>query len=251
MKRILIALLMVTGSLGAFSEPRTWTAKSGETFEGEYVVDIAGKVRIRGADKKTIEVPVAELAEEDQEYIELLNPPEIKVEYRQEASFKEYVCDDWYANESTTAAQNHPIYVADASFGAMVKRRPGRAYDHELTLEMYILTKQNYDPSKYHIVAHVKSEPFTLTEKGEWRFDFMEEDTHTIIKYNLYSEFPRGEKLGEFLIIVRDKRGEIISYNDSGKWLFSNLDKLQELPVGAWINDKCKRVHPTSPDYDS
>ena len=251
MKRILIVLVMMAGSFWAFSESRTWTGVTGETFEGEYVTDISGEVRIRGANDKVIKVPIDKLCEEDQNYIELLNPPDIKVEYREEASFKQYVCDDWYANNSTSPAQNHPIFVANASFGTKIIRRPGREYDHELTAEIYVLTQQQYDQSKYHIIAHINTPPFKLNKEGEWNFDFMEKDTHTIIKYNLYSVFKRGEKLGEYIIIVRDERGEIIAYNDSKKWLYKNLDKLHELPVGAWINDKCKRVHPTSPEFDS
>jgi hypothetical protein len=92
-----------------------------------------------------------------------------------------------------------------------------------------------------------------LSRENERRFEWMAKKKNRIIAYELFVDYldwrePRGEKFAETLILVRDKRGEIIAYNTTKNWLFDNLDKLEELPVGAWLNDDCVRTHPTVPN---
>jgi hypothetical protein len=57
----------------------------------------------------------------------------------------------------------------------------------------------------------------------------------------------RGEKYGGYLITVTDERGRIIDYGSSHKWLYENLEKLKEIPVGRHFNKAGNRVHPPRP----
>jgi hypothetical protein len=91
-----------------------------------------------------------------------------------------------------------------------------------------------------------------LTKDNDRRYEFTSSKKNRVIAYELYVDYlqwreTRGEKFGETLILVRDKRGEIIAYNSTKNWLYTNLEKLEELPVRAWLNDDCVRVHPTVP----
>ena len=49
------------------------------------------------------------------------------------------------------------------------------------------------------------------------------------------------------LVIVTDKRGEIIQYSASKAWLWENIENLKRLPVGAYMDKTCARAYPTSP----
>lgn len=242
-----IAIMVLIGQ-AAFSEARTWTLTSGETVDGEYNMYAFEKVYIRKADGTQAKVPIEELCEEDRRFVELANPPELKVEYRESAQSKEYVADVWIDNGGGSH-DNHPIKLTPARFGAEIFQTSIPIYEHELIIEMYVLTQQNYDQYNYHIIAHSKSKPFKLTKENGLHYEYEDPKTYMILRYNLYSELKRGEKLGEFLILVRDEQGKVIAYNGSKKWLTKYLDRLQELPVGAWINDKCERVHPTTPGW--
>jgi len=247
MKIFWIVATMLIG-LASYGESRTWTLTSGETVDGEYNIYAFEKVYIRTADGKQVKIPIEELSDEDRTFVELANPPELKVEYRESAQWKEYTADVWVDNGGQSH-DNHPIKLAPAKFGVEVFQKSIPVYDHEMTIEMYIITQQNIDQDKYHIIAHSKSEPFKLTKMNGFHFEYEDPRTYMILKYNLYSELKRGEKLGEFLLLVKDEQGKVIAYNGSKKWLTTYMDRLQQLGVGAWMNSKCERVHPTSPNW--
>lgn len=234
--------------LPTFGEMRTWTNTKGKTFEGEYISTLFDDVKIKNAEGEELRIPLASLSETDKKYVELQNPPQLKVEYRKSEPVKEYTAEDWYSN-SGGQTRNHPIKITTATFGAEVIQKSTQAYNHALTVEVYALTKELYDPSKYHLIVHSKSASFKLTKENDRRFAYEDKKTYKILSYNLYDVFPRGETLGEYLVLVRDERGKVIAHNGTKKWLYNNLDKLNALPVGAWLNDKCVRVHPTSPKW--
>ncbi|MBN2786536.1 MAG: hypothetical protein JXR25_17095 [Pontiellaceae bacterium] len=228
------------------AESRLWTSTSGTTLEGEYVNFGFDAVNISDANGKIVKIPFDQLSEVDQAYVELMNPPDLSVDYRESSQPKEFTAEAWVSNGGSTT-QNHPIYVIDASFGALIKQKSTKEYNHDLVVEMYVFTEQNYDPDKYHLIAHVTSKPFRLNKKNKFRFEYNTPNTYNVIYYNLYSLYPRGEKPSKYLILVRDERGEIIAHKGRSEWLIKNLDKLEKLPVGSWLNDKCKRVHPSQP----
>ncbi len=229
------------------AEMRAWTSKSGKVIEGEYVSVIFDNVQLKDANGDLVKIPLDQFSDADRAYIELLNPPTLSIDYQESAQPREFTADPWFANGGGSQILNHPIYLMDASFGALIKQKSSKKYNHDLTVEMYILTEQNLDPDKYHIIGKVKSEPFRLTKENKFRHVYTTPETYKIIYYNLYSSWKRGEKPSKYLILVRDELGNIIEHKGRSEWLFKNLDKLEKLPVGAWINDKCIRVHPTSP----
>ena len=102
------------------------------------------------------------------------------------------------------------------------------------------------------MIERNESEPFVLSRESERRFEFTSSKKTKVIAYDLNVDYlnwqeSRGEKFAETMILVRDERGEIIAYNTTKNWLYDNLDQLEELPVGAWLDKTCKRVHPTVP----
>lgn len=248
--KILWTVVVALICMSSHGEMRTWTSSSGQTMEGEYVTLIFGNVTIRMANGKELKVPFDSLSNEDRNYVSLRNPPTLKVEYRESTKPQTYVADAWVDNGGGSH-DNHPVKVFYSKFGADIIQTSREPYDHELTVEIYVLSRQYYDSNNFHIIANMKSKPFKLKMGKENRFEYRDPIEYRTVQYNLYSTLPRGEELGEYLILVRDERGEIVAHRNSKNWLFDNLDKLSELPVGAWIDRKCVRIHPTSPKWDT
>ncbi|MBN2684262.1 MAG: hypothetical protein JXR40_03190 [Pontiellaceae bacterium] len=234
---------------GSKKEIRTWTTADGkETMEGEYSAMSGDMVMIRKADNKIQKVALTDLSDEDRLYIEYKNPPKLKVEFRRSTKYEEYIADPWYSNQGW-ANENHPIYITTAEFGAKVVQTDPRLYNHDLVLEVYVLTEQRYEPDNMHIIAHFKSKPFRLTPENKFEFEFFDKNIYTILEYALGSEYTRGEELSKYMVLVRDERNEVIAYNGDNEWMYKYLDRLEKLPIGAWINNKCIRIHPTSPRW--
>ncbi len=249
MKKILVfgAVLMCAAAHG---EIRTWTSATGEeTVEGEYSALSGDLVMVRKADNNLLKIPVADLSEKDRMYVEYKNPPKIKVEYREATDTTEYLAAPWISNFGGET-ENHPIYITEETFGAEVIQQNSRPYNHNLVVEIYVLTKQRYDPSNYRIITHFTSDPFQLNKENGFRHECFDKNLFTILKYDFDGTKIRGEVMAEYLILVRDENGDVVDHNGSNKWMYTNLKQLEELPIGAWINDKCERVHPTSPDWD-
>ena len=244
MKAYVKIALAVSLAMGARGEMRTWTSLPGTPIEAEYVDIIFDDVLLKDTNGKEIKIPMTSFSGEDLEYIELVNPPVLSVDIMRSAP-------QTFVDVSATYPKD-PLIILTYQFGARVKQQGGKDYKHPLTIEIYAFTQQRYDPSKYHMIERSQSKPFVLSKENERRFEFTSSNKTRVIAYDLYVNYlgwrePRGEKFAETLILVRDKRGEIIAYNTTKNWLYNNLDKLEELPIRAWLNDDCVRVHPTVP----
>ncbi len=249
-KHIGMMLGMIVLVLDAGAEVHTWTSTNGETIEGEYVSVVMEKVRVKKNDGEIIKIPIKMLSQTDLDYIQLINPPSLQVGYTEEAQPKQYVADDWF-NNFGGVHRNHPVFLIEGRFGALIKKTSSKEYNHPLTVELFVLTKQYYDPHNFHLIARSKSEPFELNEENEFQYEYTDKKSYQVLYYNLYSERPRGEKLAEYMILVWDKRGEIVAHKESAAWLYDNRDKLMELPVRAWMDHRCNRVHVTPPKRDT
>lgn len=228
-------------------EVRTWTTVGGEkTVEGVYSAVSGDMVMIRKADNKLLKVPFSSLSEEDQLYVEYKNPPKMEIEYRNDTDVTQYVAEEWYADNGWGPNENKPIFITTGMFGGEVIQENSKPYNHDLFMEVFVLTEQRYDPSCYHLIAHFKSKPFRLTKENGFRFEHYDGSEYTVLKYDLGDDgLIRGEKLSEFLVLVRDENGEIVGYNGSNKWMYKYLDRLGKLPLNAWLDDKCVRIHPS------
>ena len=229
-------------TLSANGEVRTWTADSGQTFEAEYVRKLFDDVILKGADGEERRVPVSELSEADREFLTLTNPPEFSVDFMR-SSEQEHT-------DTSPFLRGLPPKVLHYQFGARVKQQGPDIYPYPVTIEVYAFSKQRYDPSKYHLIAKEISSPVIIQEQKENKFEFTGKSKVQMLSYQIEVKWlgwrqDRGEEYAEMLVIVRDQRGEIIAHNTSKNWLFDNFDKLSALPLGAWLNDECIRVHPT------
>jgi len=243
-----LVAIMVGTVLCAHAEVRSWSSSSGQTIEGEYVSVVFDNVVIKDAQGKEIKVPLELLSKADQEYVQLQNPPRLQIDYDDYGTTPEEITADPWESNSGGMNLNHPVYFINARFGARVKQASSGVYTLPMTIEMYVFTRQYMDPDKLHLIAHKRSPQFTLTKENGRKFEWLDKTKHLIVYHNLQSQWPRGEVLRkDYLILVRDMAGNIVDYNASGEWMYKYYDRLKELPVGAWLNNKAERVHTTQP----
>ena len=244
MKIYIKIAVAISLTICARAEVRTWTSLPGKTIEAEYVKIQFDDVILKDANGAEVKIPMTAFSGEDLEYIELLNPPKLSVDFMKSAN-QEFIPTSLFLPKD-------PLNLLIYEFGARVKQKDAKSYKYPLKIEIYAFTKQRYDPAKYHLISRVESDPFVLSKENGRRYEFTAPKQYKVFNYEMNVDFlnwreTRGEKFGESLILVRDKRGKIIAYNSTKKWLYRNLAMLEELPVGAWLNDDCIRVHPTVP----
>ena len=242
MKSFIGIVIAVLSTLSAFGELRTWTSASGKTLEAEYVRTAFDSVVLKDAGGDERKILIADLSEEDRKMIMLLDPPEFSLDLLRSAK-------QVHVPRSPYHQQPAPMVLL-YQFGARVKQVGTEDYPFPLTVEIYAFAKQCYDPDKYHLVSISRSKPFTLTKENKRRYEFESDKAVKLIRYQVFVDFlywdqPGGEEFAESLIILRDERGEIVAYKTTAAWLYDNFGKLSKLPLGAWMNNTCKRVHPT------
>ena len=106
------------------------------------------------------------------------------------------------------------------------------AIGQELIGDAYILIdrqQSTFVPSQINGFSH--------TFSGE-PIEFME---------YVYDGDRRGKKYIANVVVMYDKLGRIMRHSASNEWMFEQLDKLKQIPVGRYFNKRCERVFPTSP----
>jgi hypothetical protein len=223
-------------ALPEVSPQRVWTFVKGHTLEGEYITTIGDKVVLKTAKGKQMKFLRTTLSPEDLEFIELSNPPEFNIDFRAQSK-QRHIGSRTGTSDVPTALQWH--------FGARVKQVGAGAYNHELSIEYFATGQQIIDRNKY-ILLDRGSERFTPSRENKAFHEFMSEQMIELMEYAV-SDQSMGRKKSGYLIIIRDKRGEIIQHQASNAWLWNHYAKLNKLPVGAFMDDSCTRVYPTGP----
>ncbi len=218
-------------------EVRTWTTSSGKTTTATYEKVVMDRVWLVDAAGKEIKIPLDSLVEADRLYVELYNPPRLDIEFHK----KQDQLTGYYKGTPFLAGEIPPS-VSEYSFKARVWTLDSTPYHHKLHVSYYAIGRQRLDRDKY-----------ILLEKREGTFMPSESETIRMsgskIRLRDYIQrgINRGHEFAHYLVLVTDERGEIVAHRESANWLFDNLDKLENLPVSAYMNTDCKRVHPTGP----
>jgi hypothetical protein len=218
------------------STMRQWASTSGKTIDAEYLSLVGNNAILRNVKGKQLKIPVGQLSPEDQEYLELANPPRLNIDFIKRSSQRQV--------KVTPYLPEVPPRVFNYEFGVKVKQISSGAYNHELTVEYFALGQQYLDDQKYKLLDR-NSDTFTLSATNNLSHRFSGKPVE-LTAYEFHGS-NRGLKYAENLVVVTDKRGEIIQHSSSGKWIFEHLEELRALPVGAFLDDTGKRVHPTGP----
>ncbi|WP_372795870.1 SHD1 domain-containing protein [Pontiella sp.] len=219
---------------------RVWTLKSGQSFEAEYISKIGDKLVLRNAKGKQVRVPVADVSEDDINFIKLSNPPKFDVGIVRSSKSYKIELSTYELDRNNT-----PPRVLDWEFGAKVRRKGSGDYPFALTLEYFVIGQQYLDADKYRILDH-QSANFIPNEMKDGSFEFKGDRVSRLFDWDL-NDARRGMRLAESLVLLTDSRGEIIASSSTANWLMDNLDELRKRNVGNYINKDCERVYPTGP----
>lgn len=102
-----------------------------------------------------------------------------------------------------------------------------------------------YDSNEY-ILLDRQISTFIPSKENKRSHQFSGEEVE-IMEYELNGS-RRGDRYAENLVIVTDKRGNIVAHSTSAKWLYENLENLKKMPVGRYMDKTCRRIIPSGPE---
>jgi len=221
------------------SAMRLWTATSGKSFEGEFLSVLNGKVSLKNAKGKRLQVKLSEFSPEDQTFIELADPPDFEIEFLKTGQSVPQ------PEASPLINSVKPYRGTDYVFGAQVKKIGNQPYEHALTIEYFVFADEA-DGKTYRLIER-NSSSFVPSEENK-RTHAFKGKTVRLEEFAMSDSYSlRGTSYGGFLILIYDERGELIDHKTSSNRLIRNLEKLKQIPVGKWMDKNCERVGPPRP----
>ncbi|QBG45936.1 hypothetical protein EGM51_00360 [Verrucomicrobia bacterium S94] len=223
------------------AEMQTWTTSDGKTFEAEYINRMGPNAILKTAKGKQIKVPLRRLSEENREYIQLQHPPKFNIEF---INISEKVPPP---PSSPFVDLFFPSRCFDWTFGVRVKQKDASFdYGHEIFIEYYALGKE-VGGDHYVYLSHGESS-FTPTKENRGIYSFQAENPVRLQAKALTDQASlRGIEYDGYVVILRDKRGEIIQHSESSKAFFSNIDNIGKLHFPNRFNDEGVRVGASRP----
>jgi len=214
------------------SKTRTWSLKNGRSVEAELVVQMGDKLVLKNTRGKTIKVPVSEFSEEDLDYVELENPPPLKLTLQKET--------DNFKFEPLLIVSIPPA-VKKLTCGLKIEKTNLTPYTKELKVELFTFASE-IDGNNY-ILLDRQERRFTFSAENGNVYEFMGKEVF-LRNYLDGADYKRGERYCGRMILVTDERGEIIAQQVSSPWMLEHLEFLRTFPVGRHFSDEGKRVHP-------
>ena len=222
-------------------EFRTWTTTDGKSVKAKYIVVMGGQVVLKTARGRQVKVPLDRLVPEDRTRVELLNPPRFKIDF---STKKEQIFE--IAPDGSSTGKTMGYY-----YTAKVRLRQTSAgkYMHRLRVEFFAIGKE-VNGNRYILLDRQEGSFVPGEEKGQ-SFEFSGRKVHLPnywIDFNKsHQNQHRGQDARGYLVTVTDERGKIIQHEESSPWLFEHIDRLRQLPVGAYMDKDCLRTSPTPP----
>ena len=219
---------------------RTWTSTRGETFEGEYVMVMGGKVVLRDAKGKNQKIPLDLFSEEDRRFMELDKPPKFKIEFSRAS--KQY---QWSSKRPMFYSMDKLPGVIDYVFTTKIKQESSGSYPHELHVESFAIGEE-IDGDNY-ILLDRRESTFVPDEQTRGEYHTFGGRSVRLYDYEFETDGRRGQRYGGYLVVVTDSRGKIIEHKSSYNWLFEKRGELSKLGLMNHFDKTCTRVHPPRP----
>ena len=221
------------------AEERTWTHQSGRTIAAEYVsTTLSDEVVLKKSDGTEIKLPLAELSPEDIDYVTLRHPPKLKIDFSDSSKMDTLDSSDRWPD-------NPQVFEEVVQFKVRIKQEGSKNYHFPLNVEYYAVAYQYQDHDKYCLLMKGNKD-FELNDKNHHMVEISSPRLKLPLEFTL-SVNHFGRKYSNYLVLVRDQRGEIIAHECSREWLYRYREKLAKLPVGAFFDDVCTRRHASGP----
>lgn len=231
-----ICLLGFASPVGVRADSRIWSVGD-KTVEAEYINIIGGRLVLKTLKGKIIKAPLESLSPEDREYLELLNFPEFVIGFLKKAD-QRFVETGPYFEDVIASFTGY-------EFGVRIRQDERMEYAHELKIEYWAIGNEVKTYGNKYILLDQGASAFTPSAENNRSHSFTGEEIELI--QHVHDNDKRGQEYFGYVITVTDIRGEIIVHHESNKWLWENLDKIKQLPVGAYFDKEGNRTHPTRP----
>ena len=228
---------------------RPWTTADGKVFNAEYISLFAGKVVLKLKNGKKVRLTLDKLSKQDQEFIELKNPPKLTINFSNTTKQRKTPI------QAESAENNHPSpKVEFMTFFVSLKKTSSNPYPHKLTVEYFAFGKEINGNKKILLARDKKTFSFKEDTK-EYKF---QGKTVELMRYLIVIDSwdtgfhmpDRGEKYGGYVVIVKDKLGKIIAHKSSNKNLYRVIDQISKLHEGCFFDpDTGIRMYPSRPDH--
>lgn len=226
-----------------FAEGRVWTLLDGRSIDASFVVTIGANYVFKSPTGKQIKIPATAFSEEDRVFIELLKPPELKIDVIKNLKTVIFTAG-WYGDYPRDPEQH-------GNFGFRIKQTSSGAYRHELRAEYFIIAKQLHRTNPKCFLLDRGEFAFSLTEESKRTFEFMSDRRVRLQNWELPEtniHLAYGETYYASVIVIKDQRGAIVRIEASKSWMEKNLDNLRKLNVGNFFDKKCVRCFPGRPN---
>jgi len=233
----------------ANAEMRTWVLKKGGSFSAEYMSIFGGKAVLKLKSGKKMRIPMDELSQQDRSFIELKNPPKVKINFTKTTKQRKTPI------QAESAENHHPApKIEFMTFFVSVKKTSSNPYPHKLTVE-YFAFGNEINGNKKILLAKEEQTFFFEPKNPEFRF---QGKTVELMRYHIVIgggkkaiHLPdRGEKYGGFIVVVKDELGNIIASKSSNKNLYRVFDNIKKLHEGCFFDPNTGlRTYPSRPDH--
>ncbi len=218
------------------AEMRNWTLSSGQSLEAEYLrTTLSDEALLKKADGSEAKVPMSALSPGDLKYIALQHPPKLKVEFGKQ-SWRSMV-------DSAFILDPPPVFLVTFQYNVRLRQTDFIDYGYNLHLEYYAIGRQLQNKNKYCLLYKYEQD-FVLNDENKRELEWKSPKVNMPMEFTLDETTFGRDYLGG-LALVYDQRGEIVAYKTSKNWLFEGRELLRKLPVGAFFDNKCTRVHPS------
>lgn len=214
---------------------RVWNMRSGRTITAEFMSAIGDSVALKNKKGKLLKLPRANFSEADQEYIQLIQPPDIDIEFSKKS--KQRVFPFTMSNVKKIPRSSY------YDFWVTLKQTSVGQYDQELTVEFFVIGDEV--SGNKHTLLDYQTASFTFNNENDKTFELMGK-TVQLLEYDLNDE-RRGTKYGGHLVLVTDARGKIIAHRTTKRAFYENLENLRKIPVGRYFDRTCTRCTPSRP----
>ncbi|MBN2163183.1 MAG: hypothetical protein JXR25_00020 [Pontiellaceae bacterium] len=219
---------------------RTWCSVGGQSLDARLLLQAEDYVLLETISGEQRKIPSDQLSAEDQYFLDLSNPPELRVEFSKTSDQVQLTTLGPYDN-------SRPLAIVDYTFGVKMKSASSVDYNHPLTVEYFAIGEEVRNGDNY-ILLDRKSDTVVPGKERHFKHEFH----GRTIRLRKYANRPgcpfRGRETSGYLVLVTDAAGRIVQYETSNEFLFRNMDRLRNLPVNAYFDNTCMRTYPTRPN---
>ncbi len=241
MRVFILSLAVCVCALEGFAGMRTWMLTDGSTFDAELsgAVSFDDNVKLNDATGNEIKVPYDKLSPDDQNYINISRVPKLDIDILKSLKQVHF--------SSKVAQRRNEVRDPEirASFGVRIKQVGTGSYEHELTAEYFVIGKQVF--ADRYILLSRETVPFRLTRENSRRFEYESKQVVPLRDFYIANVARRGKQYYGYIVLVTDELGQLVTHEESSKWLIDNVENLKKLKVGNYLDQKCLRRYPIRP----